>query len=162
MSDCGARVFFYLYPSKRKEIPEGNDDGEYLRVMLLIAIILHSGLAFFCLAFVGFWPMLINVIQAAFAYSCYLTMREREVVFYLFLLIVQVVTQFLGLFEPKTENDQGSLKFLGAMICICVCAVLGYLVGKAYYSFRVVGGLHMLYKPILEAQKAELEKKLLE
>ena len=98
MSDCGARVFFYLYPSKRKEIPEGNDDGEYLRVMLLIAIILHSGLAFFCLAFVGFWPMLINVIQAAFAYSCYLTMREREVVFYLFLLIVQVVTQFLGLF----------------------------------------------------------------
>ena len=92
MSDCGARVFFYLYPSKAKTIPEGNEAGEYLRIMLLIALALHAGLAFFCLAFVGFWPMLINVIQAAFAYSCYLTMREKEIIFYLFLLLVQVAT----------------------------------------------------------------------
>ncbi len=148
---CGARLFFSLYPSKRKEIPEDNVDGHTLRVMLLIATIAHSLLAFFCLAFVGFWPMIINVIQAAWAYSCYLTMREREIVLYLFLLCVQIICQFFGLFSNESENDKGSIKFLGAMICICTCSIMGYLVGKEYYSFRMIGGLHMLYKPLLDA-----------
>ena len=143
---CGAKLFFYLFPTKMKEIPEENDEGKWLRCSLLIATIVHAGLTFFCLALVGFWEMLINLIQVSFSYSCYLTMREREIIFYLFLLLVQILTQFFGLFKPQEANTKASLKFLGAMICITTCAILGYMVGKAYYEFRVIGGLHMKYK----------------
>ena len=91
MCDCGEKLFFYLYPSDRKEIPDENKPGLWLRCMLLIAVVVHMGLSFFSLAIVGFYPLVINLIQASWSYSCQLTMRERQIVIYLVLLLVQMV-----------------------------------------------------------------------
>ena len=148
------RCFFYLYPTNMKVLHPENAEAHWLRCNLLIATIVHSGLAFFCLALVGFWPMVINLLQACVVYSCYLTMREREIVVYLILIVIQMVTDFFSLFkEDKDTNSKGSLKFLGVMVLVCTCAILGYMVGKAYYEFRKIGGLHMKYKYLDENQR---------
>ena len=160
MGNWGARVFFYLYPTNKKELPEENKAGHWMRCVMMICVFVHFSLAFFCLAFVGFWPMIINLLQSANAYSAYLTMRERAIVFYLVLVCVQVVTEFLNLFSSDdSQGDQGSLKTLGAMVCISACAILGYMVGKAYYDFRVIGGIHMKYQHLPENQNPILQEK---
>ena len=78
--------------------------------MLRIAWIAHLGLAIMALAMVGFWCMFINVLQQCVAYSGYLTLRERQVIFYLFLLLVQVVYDLLGMLGIGNSNDHETVK----------------------------------------------------
>ena len=63
----------------------------------------------------------------------------------------------MNLFSPN-EDDEGSVKFLGAMICICTCALLAYLVGKSWWAFRSVGGIHAPYAPLLKEHKERMEQ----
>ena len=45
----------------------------------------------FCLALVGAGAMVFNFLQGLWAYSVYLTLREREAIVYLLLLAGQIV-----------------------------------------------------------------------
>ena len=142
--DCFERLFFRMYPQKKKEY--NTEEGKDLRFALCLATVVHLGLTMMCLACVGFWPMLINLMQCCSAYSCYLTLRERQVWVYMVLLIIQVLVQtldILGIGEDKSVNKPASaLQTMGNLIALSFCAVLAYFVGKAGYFFRKTGGLH--------------------
>ena len=58
-----------------------------MRCLALISTIVHFGMLIFCLALVGLYPMLFNLAQCFFVYSVYLTVREKEMVVYLLLLL---------------------------------------------------------------------------
>ena len=70
-----------------KVIPEGNEEAKWMRCIALISSFVHFGMLIFCLALVGVYPMLFNIAQCFWIYSVYLTLREREMLFYLLLLM---------------------------------------------------------------------------
>ena len=82
------RCFFRFFPATKKQVFTA--DGEWMRCVSLITCIIHVGLLVFCLALVGAGAMIMNFLQAAWIYSVYLTMREREMVVYLILLLGQI------------------------------------------------------------------------
>ena len=88
MGNCMERFFFKLYPSTKK-VTE-TEEGDWLRGSLSVATFIHFGLMIMCMAAVGFWPMFINLFQCLSAYSCYLTLRERQAWIYMFSVAVQV------------------------------------------------------------------------
>ena len=100
MCDWLNRTFHTLYPAKKKETR--NEASRWMRLMLLVATLLHFTLVLLSLALIGFKPMVFNLTQVMICYSCYLTLREREVVFYLVVLACQIfycVTRILGIGE---------------------------------------------------------------
>ena len=135
------RTFFSLYPTILKQ-PE-TEQGVWLRKTLLITCVVHFCLTLASLAIIGFWPMTLNLLQTCWSYSCYLTLREREVWFYLILLFIQafyLVLHLLG-FGDDTGDDS-AFQTLGHLIAICCCGLVGWLVASAFYAFRKSGGLH--------------------
>ena len=90
--------------------------------------------------------MLINLLQAAVTYSCYLTLREREVWVYVFLLFVQVISCTLTLCgvgqDEHADGGNGAMQTLGRMLCLVFSCLCGFLIGKASYDCRKSGGLH--------------------
>ena len=91
-----------------------------------------------CLAIVGFVPMLLNIGNAAWAYSCYLTLRERELGVYFVILIGQVVYDIYDLFS---DDKHGNVQVLGHLISAAFVVLTGLYVGRAWYHFRKTGGL---------------------
>jgi len=82
--------------------------------------------------------MVMNFLQASIAYSCYLTVREKEIVIYLFLLVIGSLEDIFSL----RKDVLGNLQVLGKIINLVSYCLLLYVVGKCYYSFRHSGGLH--------------------
>ena len=77
-SGCGyqtRKIFFVLWPRKMKQAL--TPEGETLRTACTIATVVHTLMYLMCIAVVGFTPTVVNLINAAFAYSCKLTLRER-------------------------------------------------------------------------------------
>ena len=143
MCDCLEKWFFRFYPSKKKETE--TPEGEWLRCVALISTILHEALFIFCLALVGFGPMIFNFLQGLWTYSIYLTLREREMAFYMILLIGQVVQCVLGLLGIGGGDDTDKLGAfqMGGMIANTVaCGILLVMNGRAWYQFHESGGLH--------------------
>ena len=99
------RLFFALWPTKRKEAE--TEEGHWLRRMVFIAMILHCGLAIVNLAMVGFWGMFFNLVQAAWSYSCYLTLREREIWVYMVILGIQTIYQLFAILGIGEKNVMG-------------------------------------------------------
>ena len=94
-------------------------------------------LFFFCLAVVGFIPMLANFLLSCWSYSCYLTIREKEIVIYLVLLGFGSIQGGLSLMHDVLGNFQ----VLGKIINLVTYCMLMFIVGKCYYAFRHSGGL---------------------
>ena len=139
---CGCNaLFFKFYPSIKKEAR--NEESLWLRKMCLIATVIHFSLSILSLALIGFGPMIFNLLQTCWIYSCYLTLREREVAVYLFILLGQTIYcifAILGVGEdPGTES--GAFQSLGHIIILCFLVLMAYLVGKAEWDFHQRGGL---------------------
>ena len=85
MCECLERWFFKFYPSNKKltKTPE----GDWMRCICFLSVLLHNGLFIFCLALVGAGPMILNFLQAMWIYSVYLTLREREMIVYCLLVL---------------------------------------------------------------------------
>ena len=79
------RWFFKFYPSNKKDYH--TEEGKWMRCICLLSVLLHNGLFIFCLALVGAGPMILNFLQALWSYSVYLTLREREMAVYCFLVL---------------------------------------------------------------------------
>ena len=76
--------------------------------------------------------MLLNLIMAAWTYSIILTLREKQMVFYLLVLAIGITEGTMNLlFE-----ELGNLQILGKMINIVIYLAIGYFVAKNYYFFR--------------------------
>ncbi len=113
-------------------------DGRRVRKAVLFSLILHIILFFFSFAVVGFRPMVMNFLLACIAYSCYLTVREKEIVIYLVLLTIGSFDDMVSL----KKDVLGNLQVLGKIINLVTYCLLLYVVGKSYYAFRHAGGLH--------------------
>ena len=74
------------------------------------------------------------------SYSVYLTLREREMALYIFLLLVQIGHCFAVIF--LSEKQKGTFQLAGFIINIVACSILIYLNGRSWYMFRTSGGLH--------------------
>lgn len=137
--DCLERAFFRLYPSKRKETT--NEFGHWLRCVMLIATILHFGMALFCMALVGFTAMILNFLQCMWSYSVFLTLREREMVLYLLALLAQLAQSFCFLFRGD-EKPTGAFQTGGTIGNIVGCSIMLFVGARALWKFHETGGLH--------------------
>ena len=143
MGNSCERAFFTLYPSNRKK--PLTEEGVYLRKIMALATFVHFGLSILALAAIGFWPMLINLIQSSSAYSCYLTLRERQVWVYMIFLVIQVWYQIMDLCsvgDDPNKRPDSAFEMMGNLISLALSCVMGYMVGRASYIFRKTGGLH--------------------
>ena len=106
----------------------------------MLGITLVHGLLFvFSLTFVGFLPMFYNLILTSWCYSCYLTLREREIIVYFLMIVVFFTLQLVTFFAGPAE---GSLQSLAGVSLAGIYIVTGWVVAHHYYNFRVSGGLH--------------------
>ena len=137
---CGTleKYFFKFYPTMKKKAY--TSEGEWMRCVSAISVVIHNCLFIFCLAFVGFYPMIFNFVQACWSYSVYLTLREREMAFYLLLLVGQVVCD-LSLIRRAEEGKIVGLQLGGFIGNMVACGILLWANGRAWYSFRNSGGL---------------------
>ena len=145
MGNCGSSIFFKLYPSIKKS-DKGIEEAAWLRKMCIVATFVHFSLSIMSLALVGFTPMIFNFLQTCWIYSCYLTLREREVMFYLFILLVQsayCICRILGVGDDPS-SESGAFQSLGNIIILCFLVLMGYLIGKAEWDFHKRGGLKAL------------------
>ena len=111
--------------------------------MCLVATLIHFSLSILSLALIGFGPMIFNLLQTFWIYSCYLTLRERADAFYIVVLLAQTVycvLRILGIGEPS-DREVGAFQSLGNIIILCFLVIMGYLVGKAEWDFHQRGGL---------------------
>lgn len=130
------KLFFLWFPSDAKKPMTAN--GRRVHKTMICACTIHIILFFFSFAVVGFNSMLLNLIDACWTYSIYLTLREKQMIFYLLLLAIGTIEGVFNLFF----EELGNLQILGKMINIVVYIVIGYIVGKNYFLFRHDGGLH--------------------
>ena len=105
---------------------------------MIVALVVHIVLFFFSFAVVGFNSMILNLAMSMWTYSISLTLRERQTVFYLIILVLGVIEAILSLLK----DTLGNLQVLGKMINFVIYIVIAYLVTKNYYIFRKKGGLH--------------------
>ena len=87
---------------------------------------------------VGAGPMILNFLQACWIYSVYLTMREREMVIYLILLLGQIAQCITMLFAGNVRAYQTG----GLIGNATACGILLVLNGRALWKFHESGGLH--------------------
>ena len=110
-----------------------------MRYAMAAVTALHGFMFVLSICLVGFFPMLYNLILAAWAYSCYLTLREREIIFYFIMIVVVVTLEVLRLFDEKKE---GSWQSLSSIVLLGLYGLTLYISGRYYHAFRVSGGLH--------------------
>ena len=131
------KIFMSLWPKNKKEIR--TDAGHFLRCCMLVATVTNCLMYFVCIAIVGFLPMLLSILKAAWAYSCYLTLREREIAVYFIFLVASLVCSLWTIFD---DDKKGNVQVLGHLINIAINFLLGMYIAKAWYTFRKSGGLH--------------------
>ena len=152
MGNFFARAFYKLWPHQQKQTE--TQEGDHLRCVLGFATIMHIFLFVGCLTLVGFGPMIYNLLQFAWAYSCYLTLREREIVVYFIMLAGFAILETTTIFDKKKE---GNWQQLGSMTVVILYCLIGYIVGRTYYFFRITGGLHGRIEGIKQARKPLLK-----
>lgn len=84
--------------------------------------------------------MILNLSMCASTYSIILTLRERQTVIYILILIFGAFEGIMTLLFQ--EAKLGNLQVLGKMINVVLYLVLAYLTSKNYYIFKKMGGLH--------------------
>ena len=106
MADYFGKAFFKLYPSKPKLAP--TPEGQSLRKLFGMAMVLHIVFFVVSLTAMGFLPMLAEIGFSLWAFSCYLTLREWEVVVYLVALLGSIIYGVLNLFGQKGLGKENS------------------------------------------------------
>ncbi len=147
MGNFFARTFFCLWPNTSKQY--FTEEGKRLRCAMLACTCIHTFLFVFSLSLVGFYPMLYNLWLGCWAYSCYLTLREREVIAYFIMLVAVIVVQ-IGRFW---RGNEGSWQSLAGLAEIGVYCLVLYIAARYYYAFRVSGGLHGIAENSKQARK---------
>ena len=104
MSRLFKKIFFALYPSHPKKT--WTKQGEWLRKMLLMAIILHCVFFIASLALIGFETMVINLLLCCWAYSVYLTLNQCSIILYIFFLLSGASCGLFYGLGKKTQSYQ--------------------------------------------------------
>lgn len=96
------KLFFTWYPASAKT-PQ-TAQGRRVRKSMVLACVIHIILFLFSFAVVGFNSMLLNLIMAAWTYSITLTLRERQMVFYLLVLAIGICEGLMNLLFEQLGN----------------------------------------------------------
>ena len=141
MCECLERWFFKFFPTKRKHVEPDYAAGNWFRCIALISCILHNLLFIFCLALVGAGPMIINFLQAVWCYSIFLTLREREMIVYMVMILGQI-SQCVTMLLKDRDIPLGAFQTGGLIGNSVACILLLIFNGRALYKFHMCGGLH--------------------
>lgn len=134
MTDYLGKIFFTLFPSKPKHI--STPEGKNLRKMLGMFMILHIFFFIASLTAMGFVPMLSELGFIIWTFSCYLTLREWEIIMYFVALTCGTIYGLLNLFSAKNIS---LLFYILNEIFYFSALYFGTL---AYKDFRMSGGIH--------------------
>ena len=96
------RLFFTWYPSTAKE--PRTAQGRRIRKAMRLALAIHILLFFFSFAVVGFMSSLINFLMASWTYSITLTLREKQMIFYIFILFFGILEALFSFYSEKHGN----------------------------------------------------------
>ena len=80
--------------------------------------------------------MLSEIFYASWSYSCYLTLKEWQIIIYLLLLLLGLVNGFLNVFAFSTVS---------LLFYIITLVYLGFALWFAFFAykaFRMTGGIH--------------------
>jgi len=69
-----------------------------------LALAIHILLFFFSFAVVGFMSSLINFLMASWTYSITLTLREKQMIFYIFILFFGILEALFSFYSEKHGN----------------------------------------------------------
>ena len=101
-------------------------------------VFIHVILFFTSFAFVGFWPMLVNLISFAFVFSAYRSMQEFSMWIYIISLCVAMGVGVWQLFSTKYGNVQLLFKIVNvAMYCVNFAIFV-----KPWREYRTGGGFY--------------------
>ncbi len=103
MTDWFGKVFFTLYPSKPKQL--STHEGKRLRTHIGVFMLFHMMFFVTSLTAVGFLPMLTELGFVIWTFSCYLTLREWEIILYLVALSCAAIYGLLNLFANKNISN---------------------------------------------------------
>ncbi len=126
------KTFLYLYP--RKPHPENNQEATLIRKLLRRLMIFHF--LFFLIGFsmVGFGQMMEEVLYLAVVFSCYLTLYDWAIAFYIICLLISIIFGFTQLFYFQNTV------FLIQMLNLIFYSITLYVVGRRYINFEKLGG----------------------
>ena len=116
---------------------------------------LHIVFFLVSLTLIGFFPMLAEIGYATLIYSCYLTLREWEVVAYIALLAAGIIYGFVHIFA---FSNVSLLFYIINLVFYCLALYWAY---PAYRDFRKSGGIYGKGKHLLQQEK-KLKEELLQ
>ena len=128
------KCFFRLYPNKPK--PAETAQGLHLRRVLKWLTVCHIISFLVSLTVIGFFSMLSEIGYSAWAYSCFLTLREWQVILYLLLLLIGIINGFFNIFAFSTVS------LLFYIVTLVFLGFALYFLFFAYKAFRMAGGIH--------------------
>ena len=99
---------------------------------------IHNVLFVFSLSIIGFAPMMESIFLACWAYSCYLTMNECQILLYVFFVIASVSTNF---YVERRDLAPDVFEMIGYLILYVIYGFMLYFLCSGYYRFRHTGGL---------------------
>ena len=103
MLDPVRKLFKSLYPAKAKSVE--SVEGRKIKKVFLMDLVLHILLFFFNFIIVGFNGMFMNVILCCIAYSCYLTVREKEMMVYFIVLLFEMSNEVYCIRKVALGNN---------------------------------------------------------
>ena len=160
------KLFYYFYPTNQKYAD--TKEGDRLRMILGWCVFFHTVFFLVSLTVIGFKSMISEIVYGCWAYATYLTLREWQVVIYIFAMCINVIYGVFHLFIYAKIN------LLFYILNVVFIGLASYFTMMAYRQFRFSGGIHggphasMKEKLLEEGKNAkkkikkELEKGLLE
>ena len=143
--ECSRRLFFKFYPSEPRK-HKGTGEGHTLRRTIAVCLVFHMIFFLLSLAFIGFWPMLSDLLYSCLVYSIYLTLSKWAITFYEITLVGGIIYGILSLF-PFTQTAQ----------------LLFYVLNLIFYGFALffVWNANRLYRMSVKSltKEALLTKK---
>ena len=125
-----------LYPKEKRVVK--TPQSQWLRKMALIGMCTHFSLFVLCLFFVGFFPMISNLIFALWCWSIYLCLIHRVIVYYIIFLKLDTLRKlFLG-FGSEEQNEEQKI---GLIFNCMIWIALNWFLTGAYYQFFRSGGI---------------------
>ena len=141
-----------MFPKRAKKTR--NNHSDWLRAYIGWSIVLHFMFFVLSLVFIGFWPMIMNLFLATWAYSCYLTLRNCTIFLYLCLLTSSAFCLIDDLYNENVVRPYNSIQKMGMISMSMAYCVLIWFNGRMFWSFYVLGGLkaHRTKDPLLGEQ----------
>ena len=119
-----------------------NDHSDWLRAYLGWSLVLHIIFFILSLVFVGFWPMIMNLLLATYCYSCYLTLRVVQIVPYFIFLILAIACAFDDITSPPSNaKPLTAMQMFGIFIEGVAYSLILFYDARMFWQFYKLGGI---------------------